>query len=165
MEGVYKNTGSSHLTILKVTINLANIFDRNCHPRMLEMVFPSLEISKVSGGACPETSPAPPTFGAQKFLPFFIACKRAGIAGFSIRAGGRQNLLSIWHELATYFLGGNYPSLNRVFMCCHWIKEPKFNDVCVLSNTLIFAPECWDCIIRGPDFKIFPEAHKSHLCY
>ena len=24
------------------------------------------------------------------------------------------------------------------------------------SNTLIFAPECWKCILRGPDFKIFP---------
>ena len=26
------------------------------------------------------------------------------------------------------------------------------------SNTLIFAPECWKCILRGLDFKIFPEA-------
>ena len=25
------------------------------------------------------------------------------------------------------------------------------------SNTLIFAPKCWKCILRGPDFKIFPE--------
>ena len=25
------------------------------------------------------------------------------------------------------------------------------------SNTLIFAPECWECILRGSDFKIFPE--------
>ena len=25
------------------------------------------------------------------------------------------------------------------------------------SNTLIFAPECWKCILRGSDFKIFPE--------
>ena len=37
------------------------------------------------------------------------------------------------------------------------------------SNTLIFTPECWKCILRSPDFKIFPEthtfsAHKSHLC-
>ena len=23
------------------------------------------------------------------------------------------------------------------------------------SNTLIFAPECWKCILRSPDFKIF----------
>ena len=27
---------------------------------------------------------------------------------------------------------GNYPSLNRVFMCCQWIKKPKLHDVCVL---------------------------------
>jgi len=25
------------------------------------------------------------------------------------------------------------------------------------SNTLIFAPECWKCTLRGPDFNIFPE--------
>ena len=25
------------------------------------------------------------------------------------------------------------------------------------SNTLIFAPECWKCTPRCPDFKIFPE--------
>ena len=25
------------------------------------------------------------------------------------------------------------------------------------SNTLIFAPEFWECILRGSDFKIFPE--------
>ena len=24
------------------------------------------------------------------------------------------------------------------------------------SHTLIFAPECWKCTLRGPDFKIFP---------
>ena len=23
------------------------------------------------------------------------------------------------------------------------------------SKTLIFAPECWKCILRGPDFKNF----------
>ena len=27
------------------------------------------------------------------------------------------------------------------------------------SNTLIFAAECWKCILRGPDFKLFPEGH------
>ena len=24
------------------------------------------------------------------------------------------------------------------------------------SKTLIFAPECWKCIVRGADFKFFP---------
>ena len=27
------------------------------------------------------------------------------------------------------------------------------------SNTLFFAPECWKCTLRGPDFKIFPGGH------
>ena len=26
----------------------------------------------------------------------------------------------------------NYPSLNRICICCHWIIKPKINDVCVL---------------------------------
>ena len=42
---------------------------------MLEMVFPSLNISNVSGEACPETPPAPLAFGAQKFLPIFHSLK------------------------------------------------------------------------------------------
>ena len=42
---------------------------------MLEMVFPSLKISNVSGDACPETPPAPLAFGAQKFLPIFHSPK------------------------------------------------------------------------------------------
>ena len=42
---------------------------------MLEMVFPSLKISNVSGEACPETPPAPLAFGAQKFLPIFHSLK------------------------------------------------------------------------------------------
>ena len=25
------------------------------------------------------------------------------------------------------------------------------------SNTLIFAPKCWKCIMRGPNFKFFPD--------
>ena len=30
------------------------------------------------------------------------------------------------------------------------------------SNTLIFAPECWKCTLRGPDLKIFPEGMLLH---
>ena len=63
-------------------------------------------------------------------------------------------------KFAGYFTGtchllffGNYPSLNRVFMCCYWIKRPKFNDVCVLFKQSV--PECWKCIRWGPDLKIF----------
>ena len=58
---------------------------------------------------------------------------------------------------------GNYPSLNRVFMCCRWLKKPRFNDVCVLSKHSNFAPECWKCILRGPGFKIFPETGNFRL--
>ena len=36
-------------------------------------------------------------------------------------------------------------------------KKPKFEMSVFCSNTLIFAPECWKCILRGSDFKIFPE--------
>ena len=37
------------------------------------------------------------------------------------------------------------------------------------SNTLIFAPECWKCTIRCPDFKLFPgdmpPDFPSNLCF
>ena len=36
---------------IKITINLANILDRNCPLRTLEMVFQSIKTSKFSGGA------------------------------------------------------------------------------------------------------------------
>ena len=55
-------------------------------------------------------------------------------------------------------------------MCCQLIKKSQNLIMSVFcSNTLIFAPECWKCILRSPDFKIFPEthtfsAHKSCLC-
>ena len=36
-------------------------------------------------------------------------------------------------------------------------QKPKFKDVCVLFKYSHFASECWKCILRGSDFKIFPE--------
>ena len=60
----------------------------------------------------------------------------------------------MWTSCLLFFR--NYPSLNRVFMCCRWLKKPKFNNVCVLSKHSNFAPECWKCILRGSGFKIFP---------
>ena len=33
------------------------------------------------------------------------------------------------------------------------------------SNTLILTPECWKCILRGPDFKIFPETHAFDMSF
>ena len=53
---------------------------------------------------------------------------------------------------------GNYPSFNKVFMCS--VTEEKRQNLMMsvfCSNTLILAPECCKCILRGPDFKIFPE--------
>ena len=37
-----------------MTINLPIIFDGNCRPGLLEMVFQDIKISKFSGGACPQ---------------------------------------------------------------------------------------------------------------
>ena len=34
-------------------------------------------------------------------------------------------------------------------------QKPKFNDVCILFEHSNFAPECWKCTLKGPDFKIF----------
>ena len=50
---------------------------------------------------------------------------------------------------------GNYTSLNTVFICCHRIKKPNFNDVCVLFKHSNFCSGYWKCILRGQDFKIF----------
>ena len=55
---------------------------------------------------------------------------------------------------------GNYPSFNKVFMSS--VTDEKRQNLMMsvfCSNTLILAPECWKCILRGPDFKIFPETH------
>ena len=76
---------------------------------------------------------------------------------FSIRASSWRNLPAISCELAAYF------SLE--------ITPPKSQNLVMpvfCSNTLIFAAECWKCILRGPDFKLFPEGHapeppKVHL--
>ena len=68
--------------------------------------------------------------------------------GFSVRACWPANFTSYftWTHCLLFFR--NYPP-----------KKPKFNDVCVLFNTLIFAPECWKCTLRGPYFKSFPRGH------
>lgn len=43
---------------------------------------------------------------------------------------------------------GNYPRLNIVFVCCQWIKNQNVLMSVFCTNT----PECWICILRGPDF-------------
>ena len=52
----------------------------------------------------------------------------------------------------------NYPSLNRVFMCCQWIKKPKLHDVCVLFKHSHFCFRILEMHPRGPDVKVFPES-------
>ena len=60
------------------------------------------------------------------------------------KTSSRRNLLAISHELNAFF------SLE--------ITPKKANIWCYVfcSNTLIFAPECWKCTLRCPDFKLFP---------
>ena len=57
------------------------------------------------------------------------------------------------------------PKYYKIFMSCQ--KNLMMSVVC--WNTVIFAPECWKYILRGPVFKFFPEAfafsaRKLHLC-
>ena len=39
-------------------------------------------------------------------------------------------------------------------------QKPKCKMSVFCSNTLIFSPECWKCILRGSDFKIFLETRE-----
>ena len=64
---------------------------------------------------------------------------------FSIRAGGWRNLLAISPQLTAYFSFEIFSQKGQ---------NLKMSVLC--SNTLIFAPECWKCNLRGPDFKLFP---------
>ena len=57
---------------------------------------------------------------------------------------------------------GNYPSLNRVFMCCHWIKKPKFNDVCVLFKQSNFYSKKLEMYSERPRFQNF--SRNLHPC-
>ena len=58
---------------------------------------------------------------------------------------------------------GNYPSLNRVCMCCHWIKKPKFNDVCVLFKHSNFFSRMLEIHSKRPKFQNFFPGN-SRLC-
>ena len=69
-----QSTVQSHWTS-KVTIKFPNIFDRNCRPRRLEMVFLSIPILNFSGGACSQTPLEDCAFGAQKLLLIFNTSK------------------------------------------------------------------------------------------
>ena len=82
------------------------------------------------------------------------------VTGFSVLASGQWNSPAISRELAAYFSLETSPQFKFSIHVLSPNKKPKFNDACDLgSNTLIFAPECWKCILRGPDFKISPGGH------
>ena len=92
-------------------------------------------------------------------VPLVHASLYMYLRGFSIRAGGRR---FTWTRRLLFF--GNYPSLNRVLVCCHWIIKPKFNDVCVLFKHSNFCSRMLEMHSRC--IQIFPgtRAHKSRLC-
>ena len=66
-------------------------------------------------------------------------------------------------------------NLGYVFLSFDWIKT-----IIIISNArdmlggemlklrfdsyISFAPEGWKCILRGPDFKFFPETHAFGAC-
>ena len=51
--------------------------------------------------------------------------------------------------------------INRVFMCCHWIKKPKLNDVCVLFKHLLLLQNDGYAFLKRPRFQKF--SRNSHL--
>ena len=59
----------------------------------------------------------------------------------------------MWTRHPLFF--GNYSSLNRVCMCCHWRKKPKFNDVCVLFKHTNFCSRMLEIHSKRPKFQIF----------
>ena len=50
---------------------------------------------------------------------------------------------------------GNHPSLHAVFMCCHWVKKPKFNDLCVLFKHSNFCSRMLEMHSKRPRFQNF----------
>ena len=82
--------------------------------------------------------------------------------GFSNRAGSRQTEFASagFHVNSPPTFFGNYPDLKRAFMSVLSLRKRAKNVLMSVfcSKSLIFAPECWKCILRGPEFKLFPRA-------
>ena len=66
-------------------------------------------------------------------------------AGLSIRASGWQNLLPIFH---CYFSLEITPVYMQYSCAVTEWKNQNLMMYVFCSNTLIFAPECWKCILR-----------------
>ena len=65
-----------------------------------------------------------------------------------------------WTRRLLFF--GNYPDLKRALMCFHWIKEPKFNEVCVLFKQSNFCSRIPEMHSKMPRFQTFPR--NSRFC-
>ena len=63
----------------------------------------------------------------------------------------------ISRELAAYFSLEITQGLNRLFMCCHWITKPKFNDVYVLLKHSNFCSRMLKLHSKKHRFQNFPE--------
>ena len=87
----------------------------------------------------------------QTAFPTSISCS----TWFSIRAGSRRIQVN---SPPNFF--GNYPSLNRVFVCFYRINVMSV----FCTNPLIFAPESWKCTLRGPAFQFFSETRSCRPC-
>ena len=57
---------------MKITIDLANILDKNCPLRTLEMAFQSIKILKLSGGPCPYTRPNESNLQRSRDFPIYL---------------------------------------------------------------------------------------------
>ena len=90
-------------------------------------------------------------------VPLMHASLYMYLREFSIRAGGRR---FTWTRRLLFF--GNYPSLNRVFTRCNRIKKSELMMSVFCSHPLIFAPEWWKCILRGP-VSFFPRNLRSQV--
>ena len=47
----------------------------------------------------------------------------------------------------------------NIFMCCHWIKKPKFNNVCVLFKHSDFCLRMMEMHFKGPRCHYFSGGH------
>ena len=70
--------------------------------------------------------------------------------------------MAISRELTTYFSLEITP-VYKVFMFCHRIKKPKFNDVCVLFKQSNFCSRMLEMYFKKPRFQNFSKLAPSAL--
>ena len=82
-----------------MTIDLVNIWDKNCPLRTLEMAFQRIKSSKFSVGECPQTLPGAHPFSAGLIKKIFLLTQKVDQCAFSAyrpNYGGRE---IIWPNL------------------------------------------------------------------